>query len=107
MSTTTSQERRQVASGALAAFGKQRSEHQPLSVQCAHSHHLAAVYETTEGLVYRVGHTARRAASIAAPPRCDIRPSVTGCSALPSRLLTKANESPVPGSAQAPEPPNP
>lgn len=52
MNQTTSGRRRQVATDALAVFGKQRSEHQRLSVQCAHSHHLAAVYETEAGLVY-------------------------------------------------------
>jgi hypothetical protein len=52
MNPTTSEHRRQVAADALAVFGKQRSEHQRLSVQCAHSHHLAAVYETEAGLVY-------------------------------------------------------
>ena len=52
MNQPTSAHRRQMAADALAAFGKQRSEHQRLSVQCARSHHLAAVYETEVGLVY-------------------------------------------------------
>ena len=49
---TSSEARRKLAADALAALGTQRSEHQRLSVQCAHSHHLAALYETDAGLVY-------------------------------------------------------
>lgn len=52
MSQTTSERRRRIAADALALLGTQRSEHQRLSVQCPHSHHLAAVYETEAGLVY-------------------------------------------------------
>jgi hypothetical protein len=52
MNPSTHQRRQQRAAEALAVFGKQRSEHQRLSVQCARSHHLAAVYETEAGLVY-------------------------------------------------------
>ncbi len=50
---------------------------------------------------------AARAASRAAPPMADMRPSATGWSRLPSRLLTNANDSPVSGSAHAPDPPKP
>jgi hypothetical protein len=52
MNQATSERRRRIAADALALLGTQRSEHQRLSVQCPHSHHLAAVYETEAGLVY-------------------------------------------------------
>jgi ABC-type transport system involved in cytochrome bd biosynthesis fused ATPase/permease subunit len=57
--------------------------------------------------VLSLGQLARRAARSAEPPSRDIRPSAIGWSALPSRLLTKAKDRPVSGSAQAPEPPRP
>ena len=52
MNQATSERRWRIAADALALLGTQRSEHQRLSVQCPHSHHLAAVYETEAGLVY-------------------------------------------------------
>ena len=52
MNQTISGRRQYLAETALASLGKQRSERQRLSVQCTHSHHLAAVYETKAGLVY-------------------------------------------------------
>ena len=51
-SKTTSQERQDRASRALAALQPQAGEHQRLSVQCRRAHHLAAVYKTGDGLVY-------------------------------------------------------
>lgn len=48
----SSQDRRRRAGQALADLAGPRSEHQRCSVQCAASHHLAAVYETGAGLVY-------------------------------------------------------
>lgn len=53
MSTQMSDARHRRASAALAALGAALGDHQVLSVQCAHSHHVAAVYDTAEGLVYR------------------------------------------------------
>jgi len=44
--------RRSSAAAALAELGAHRSDHQRLSVQCPHSHHVAFVYETGAGLVY-------------------------------------------------------
>jgi hypothetical protein len=41
------------AARAVAALGDALAEHEVLSVQCAHGHHVAAVYATAEGLVYR------------------------------------------------------
>ena len=38
---------------ALDALGKDQPEHQRTSVQCRRSHHVAAVYDTSAGLVYR------------------------------------------------------
>lgn len=49
----TTDSRRHLAEEALHALGAHRSEWQRLSVQCAHSHHLAFVYATDAGLVYR------------------------------------------------------
>ena len=49
---TMSQARQDSAARALLALQPQASEHQRLGVQCRHGHHLAAVYETGEGLVY-------------------------------------------------------
>jgi len=41
------------ATQALSELGGSRADHEVLSVQCAHSHHVAAVYETPAGLVFR------------------------------------------------------
>ena len=53
MTMGTSQERRTTARAALEALGSHRSHGRLLNVQCAHSHHLAEVYDTPSGLVYR------------------------------------------------------
>lgn len=45
-------ERRRVAQQAMTDIAQERSEHLVLNVQCSHSHHLAAVYQTPAGLVY-------------------------------------------------------
>jgi hypothetical protein len=45
--------RHERATHALGALGEALAEHEVLSVQCAHSHHVAAVYRTTAGPVYR------------------------------------------------------
>ena len=52
MSMGTSQERQAKAKEALESLGIHRSDHQQLSVQCSRSHHLAAVYRTSAGMVY-------------------------------------------------------
>lgn len=44
---------RKLATEALGALGKHRSDRQVLSVQCARSHHVATVYDTDAGLVFR------------------------------------------------------
>jgi hypothetical protein len=49
--STTARRRR--AAEALAGLGSHRSDHQRLSIQCRHAHHLAMVYETDAGLVYQ------------------------------------------------------
>lgn len=49
---TTYDQRRLRAERALAELQPHLSDHQRLGVQCQHAHHLAAVYETPEGLVY-------------------------------------------------------
>lgn len=41
------------AAQALATLGGHRSAHQVLGVQCRHAHHVAAVFDTADGLVYR------------------------------------------------------
>lgn len=41
------------ALAALRRLGEHRSEHRLLNVQCGRSHHLAAVYQTDAGPVYR------------------------------------------------------
>ncbi len=41
------------ARAALDALGPDRDDHQRLNVQCRHSHHVAGVYDTPAGLVYR------------------------------------------------------
>lgn len=53
MSTQVSDRRHQRAARGLAVLGDELAEHQVLSVQCAHSHHVAAVYDTASGLVFR------------------------------------------------------
>jgi hypothetical protein len=53
MSTQMSDARHRRASAGLAGLGDSLGDHQVLSVQCAHSHHVGAVYDTAEGLVYR------------------------------------------------------
>lgn len=45
--------RRRSAERALEALGPARGDHQRLSVQCPHGHHVAAVFETEAGLVVR------------------------------------------------------
>jgi len=45
-------EREHLARTALERLGRQRSEAARLHVNCAHSHHLATVFDTPEGLVY-------------------------------------------------------
>jgi hypothetical protein len=49
--------RRRQATDALAALGNARSEHQLVSLQCQHAHHVAAVVDTPAGAVYvtRIG----------------------------------------------------
>ncbi len=44
--------REESARQALAALGSHRSDHQQLSIQCRHAHHVAAVYRTEAGPVY-------------------------------------------------------
>ena len=53
MSTKMSDARHDRAARELADLGHALAEHEVLSVQCAHSHHVAAVYDTPSGLVYR------------------------------------------------------
>jgi hypothetical protein len=48
-----SDRRHERATRGLGALGDDLAEHEVLSVQCAHSHHVGAVYETDAGLVYR------------------------------------------------------
>lgn len=50
---TESAENFRTAQEALDALGNDLADHQRLSVQCRHSHHVAAVYDTAVGLVYR------------------------------------------------------
>lgn len=45
-------ERGREARRAFEALGPSPSEHAILHVECAHSHHLAGVHETSAGLVY-------------------------------------------------------
>jgi hypothetical protein len=42
-----------VAREALDTLGTDLADHQQLNVQCRRNHHVAAVYETSAGLVYR------------------------------------------------------
>lgn len=53
MSTQMSDARHERASRGIAELGDALADHEVLSVQCPHSHHVAAVYETPTGLVYR------------------------------------------------------
>ncbi len=53
MSIRMSDPRRARAGRALSDLGDARSEHEVLSVQCHRSHHVATVYETPAGLVFR------------------------------------------------------
>jgi hypothetical protein len=53
MSTQMSDARHDRAARGLAELGDQLSDHEVLSVQCRHSHHVAAVYRTDSGLVFR------------------------------------------------------
>lgn len=53
-------ERGPLARRAFEALGPSPSEHAVLHVECAHSHHLAAVHATDAGLVY---HTVLHAGS--------------------------------------------
>jgi hypothetical protein len=53
MSTPMSEARHDRATRGLAELGSTLGDHEVLSVQCPHSHHVAAVYETPTGLVYR------------------------------------------------------
>lgn len=52
MSTRMSDPRHDRAGRALSDLGDARSEHEVLSVQCSHSHHVATVYRTPAGLVF-------------------------------------------------------
>lgn len=45
-------DRRRSAAHALTELGEHRSDRLVLNVQCSRSHHLAAVFETADGLVY-------------------------------------------------------
>jgi hypothetical protein len=45
-------DRRQIAHAALEELGCRRSDRLRLEVQCAKSHRVAAVYDTSAGLVY-------------------------------------------------------
>lgn len=51
-----SDQRRHRATESLEALGGRRADAEVLSVQCAHAHHLASVYDTDAGLVV-VAHT--------------------------------------------------
>lgn len=53
MSTQMSDARHDRAMRALTELGGDLAEHEVLSVQCRHSHHVAAVYDTPTGLVFR------------------------------------------------------
>lgn len=53
MSTQMSDARHDRAARALSELGAERADHEVLSVQCAHSHHVAAVYRTATGLMFR------------------------------------------------------
>ncbi len=46
-------DRTRIAREALDRLGPDLAEHQRLNVQCPRSHHVAAVFDTPAGLVYR------------------------------------------------------
>jgi hypothetical protein len=50
---TSTENRRRLATVALASLGRSRPDHQRLSVQCPHGHHVATVFDTDLGLVVR------------------------------------------------------
>jgi hypothetical protein len=50
---TDSEGRHEAARRAITALAGDLAEHQRLMVQCPRSHHVAAVFETGAGLVYR------------------------------------------------------
>jgi hypothetical protein len=50
---TENAENLRTAREALETLGKHLADHQRLNVQCRHSHHVAGVYDTAAGLVYR------------------------------------------------------
>lgn len=50
---TRTEMRQHRAERGLAALGIHRSDHQVLAVQCSRGHHVAAVFKTDEGRVYR------------------------------------------------------
>lgn len=50
---TESEVRQDRATRALAGLGMHRSDHQVLGIQCSRGHHVAAVFDTPEGLVYQ------------------------------------------------------
>ena len=52
-SRPASDRRHHQADRALLALGADLAEHQRFNVQCPRSHHVAAVYSTAAGLVYR------------------------------------------------------
>lgn len=49
---TESSARHERAAAALAGLGSHRADHQRLGVQCRHSHHVAELFDTPEGLVF-------------------------------------------------------
>ena len=51
--TRPSAARQRTATEALDELGTARREHELLSIQCSHGHHLGTVYETAAGLVVR------------------------------------------------------
>lgn len=53
MSDSKVSDRHERASRAIDELGPDLAAHEVLSVQCPHSHHVGAVYETTAGPVYR------------------------------------------------------
>lgn len=53
MSTQMSDARHDRAARGLAEVAGGLADHEVLSVQCTHSHHVAAVYDTPAGLVFR------------------------------------------------------
>ena len=53
MSRAASDTRRHRAEAALTTLQGPRDRYQKLSIQCRHGHHVAWVYDTPSGLVYR------------------------------------------------------